>query len=137
RLAYAFARFLVDDPDPEYGRAGHTLAAAMIAHPEMVSGERRGDLALMRAGRGDWVAKIGAEGVQAIGVKSHGLGIGVKVADGQKRGLYPAVVSVLDQLGLLDASARAELARWGHPTLSNYRGIVTGDVHGIVVLDKR
>ena len=68
----------------------------MIAHPEMVSGEQRSDLALMQAGRGDWVTKIGAEGVQAIGIRSHGIGIAIKVADGQKRGLYPAIVAVLD-----------------------------------------
>ena len=29
----------------------------------------------MQAGRGDWVAKIGAEGVQAIGVRGSGIGI--------------------------------------------------------------
>ena len=82
------------------------LADAMTAHPEMVSGEHRSDLALMQAGRGDWVTKIGAEGVQAIGIRSRGLGIAIKVADGQKRGLYPAIVAVLEQLGLVDAAAR-------------------------------
>ena len=49
----------------------------MVAHPEMVSGEHRNDLALMRAGRGDWVTKIGAEGVQAIGIRSKGMGIAI------------------------------------------------------------
>ncbi len=98
-LAPAFARLATADVDPDYGRAPRTLADAMIAHPEMVSGEHRSDLALMRAGRGDWVTKIGAEGVQAIGVRSRGSGIAIKVADGQKRGLYPAIVAVLEQLG--------------------------------------
>ncbi len=72
----------------------------------------------MRAGRGDWVTKIGAEGVQAIGVRSRGWGIAVKVADGNVRGLHPATVATLDQLGLLDADARAALARWGRPQLA-------------------
>jgi L-asparaginase II len=136
RLAFAYARLTAPGPDPLYGRAPQVLTDAMIAHPEMVSGERRSDLALMQAGRGDWVTKIGAEGVQAIGVKSHGIGIAIKVADGQKRGLYPAIVAVLDQLGLLDRHAREQLASWGHPSLSNYRGMRTGDVRGVVVLDK-
>ena len=103
----------------------------------MVSGERRSDLALMQAGRGDWVAKIGAEGVQALGVRSQGLGIAVKVADGLKRGLHPAVIAVLEQLGLVDAQARAALDAWRQPPVRNYRGIVTGDVQATVVLDKR
>ena len=96
----------------------------MIAHPEMVSGEHRSDLALMQAGRGDWVTKIGAEGVQAIGIRSQGIGIAIKVADGQKRGLYPAIVAVLDALGVLDATARAALAPWARaddPQLSRHR----------------
>src|SRR4026208_152571 len=85
--------------DADYGVAPRTLANAMTAHPEMVSGEHRSDLALMQAGRGDWGTKIGAEGRQAIGIRSSGLGIAVKVVDGQKRGLYPALVAVLEQLG--------------------------------------
>ena len=101
-----------------------------------MTGERRSDLALMQAGRGDWVAKIGAEGVQALGVRSQGLGIAVKVADGQKRGLYPAVIAVLEQLGLVDAQAQGVLDAWRRPPVRNYRGIVTGDVHATFVLDK-
>jgi len=134
-LAQAYARLASPAADSTYGDAPQTLAAAMVAHPEMVSGERRSDLALMRAGRGDWVTKIGAEGVQAIGTRS-GLGIAIKVADGQKRGLYPAIVGVLDALGLLDRRAAEELESWGHPDLRNYRGIRTGDVHKVLVLDK-
>jgi len=133
-LATAFARIAAADVHPEYGRAPKVLADAMTAHPEMVSGEHRSDLALMRAGRGDWVTKIGAEGVQAIGIRSQGLGIAIKVSDGQKRGLYPAIVAVLDALGVLDAAAREMLAPWAARTVRNYRGIETGDVRPAVVL---
>ena len=136
RLAQAYARLAAVGPDATFGTASRTLADAMIAHPEMVSGEGRSDLALMRAGRGDWVAKIGAEGVQALGIRSAGIGVAVKIADGQKRGLYPAVVAVLDQIGALDAAAKAALEPWARMPLSNYRGIVTGDVRSTVVLDK-
>jgi L-asparaginase II len=90
----------------------------------------------MRAGRGDWVAKIGAEGVQAIGVRSRGLGIAVKVVDGAKRGLHPATVATLEMLGLVSADARAELSQWREPLIRNYRGIVTGQVRPVLVLDK-
>jgi L-asparaginase II len=136
RLAQAYARLASPEPDSEFGTAPQRLAAAMAAHPEMVSGERRSDLALAHAGRGDWVAKIGAEGVQAIGVRSLRLGIAVKIADGQRRGIAPVVVAILAQLGLLDAEARRALARWAQPTLTNYAGTITGDVRPLVVLDK-
>jgi L-asparaginase II len=133
-LAAAFARLASAEVDAEYGVAPRALANAMTAHPEMVSGEHRSDLALMQAGRGDWVTKIGAEGVQAIGIRNAGLGIAVKVADGQKRGLYPALVAVLGQLGLLDGAARTVLAGWATRTIRNYRGIETGVVRPAVVL---
>jgi L-asparaginase II len=136
-LATAFARLATADVDPDYGRAPRTLADAMIAHPEMVSGEHRSDLALMQAGRGDWVTKIGAEGVQAIGIRSRGLGIAIKVADGQKRALYPAIVAVLEQLGVVDAAARRILGPWGRRTVRNYRGTATGEIRPAVVLDAR
>jgi len=136
-LARAFARLAGDDDDPEYGAAPARLRAAMIAHPEMVSGEGRSDLALVRAGRGDWVAKVGAEGVQAIGISSRGWGIAIKVADGAARGLLPATVAALDALGLLDDTRRAALAPWREPLVRNTRGIVTGTVRPVLVLDKK
>lgn len=134
-LALAFARLASAGEDPLFGPAPGILSAAMTAHPEMVSGEGRNDLAYMRAGRGDWVTKIGAEGIQGIGVRSRGWGIVVKVVDGAKRGLHPATVSVLDQLGLLDAEQRAALANWREPSVRNYRGTVTGGVHPVVKLE--
>lgn len=133
-LAMAFARLAAADADPDYGRAPRTLASAMTAHPEMVSGEHRSDMALMQAGRGDWVTKIGAEGVQAIGIRSQGLGIAIKVSDGQKRGLYPAIVAVLEQLGVVDPAARQSLAPWARRTVRNYRGTATGEIRPVVVL---
>ena len=136
RLALAFARLAARDDDAVYGPAPRILADAMTAHPEMVSGEGRSDLQLMRAGRGDWVAKIGAEGVQGIGIRGAGIGIAIKVADGNKRALRPVIASVLEQLQLVDAKCRAELADWFAPVITNYRGIATGRVLSSVVLDK-
>jgi L-asparaginase II len=137
RLAYAFARLATADTDAGYGTAPGRLAAAMIAHPDMVSGEGRNDLMLMRAGRGDWVTKVGAEGVQAIGVRSRGWGIAVKVVDGNARGLHPATVAVLGLLGLLDAQQQMALATWREPIIRNYRGLITGHVQPTVQLEPR
>ncbi|MEO8305899.1 MAG: asparaginase [Betaproteobacteria bacterium] len=136
RLALGFARLASTPVDAEYGRAPGVLADAMTAHPEMVSGEGRTDLELTRAGRGDWVAKIGAEGVQAIALRGAGIGIAVKVADGSKRALRPVVASILDQLGQMDADRREALASWFAPAIRNYRGIATGELKASFVLDK-
>jgi L-asparaginase II len=136
RLALGFARLAAMREDAQFGTAPRVLADAMTAHPEMVSGEGRTDLTLMRAGRGDWVTKIGAEGVQAIGIRSAGVGIAIKIADGNKRALRPVIASVLDQLGLIDAERRAELRDWFAPDVRNYRGLATGCIRANIVLDK-
>ena len=134
RLAFAYARLAAEREDVRYGMSLSRLADAMREHPEMVSGEKRNDLTLMRAGRGAWITKVGAEGVQALGIRGKGWGVAIKVVDGNARGLHPATVAVLDQLGLLDDAQRAELSAWGEPTIRNYRGIVTGKVSPVVDL---
>ncbi|HEU5435143.1 MAG TPA: asparaginase, partial [Telluria sp.] len=136
RLALAFARLAARHDDGIYGRAPQTLADAMTAHPEMVSGEGRSDLELMQAGRGDWVAKIGADAVQAIGIRSAGIGIAIKIADGATRALPVATYSVLDQLGLLDGARRAMLEHYRAPVLRNARGMPVGDIRAVFALQR-
>lgn len=136
RLAYAYARLAQGDSDPVYGAFTGQLFHAMTSHPELVSGTGRIDLALMQAGGGDWVAKGGAEGVQVIGIRSAGLGIAIKAADGSARGLQPATISVLRQLGLLPAQEN-RLESWLHPQLYNLQGLRVGEVRPVVTLARR
>jgi L-asparaginase II len=106
------------------------LAFAMTRHPDLVSGTRRSDLALMQTGArqspGDWVAKVGADGVQAVGIRSRGLGIALRIADGDMRALLAATVELLVQLHLLDDPSSTPLARWARPALKNARGTTVG-----------
>jgi L-asparaginase II len=81
------------------------------------------------------VAKIGADAVQAIGVRSAGLGIAIKVADGAVRALHPATYSVLEQLGLLDAHRCALLEPWRAPVIRNARGTPAGEVRAVFTLE--
>lgn len=104
------------------GDAQRAIFYAMTRHPDLVSGTGRFDLALMKAGRGDWVTKAGALGVHAIGVRSRGLGIAVRIADGTPYALQAATVAVLDQLGLPVAGLKA----WRHALMRNFAGRVTG-----------
>ena len=137
RLALSYARLAQDGSDDVYGDAPAKLCAAMTASPELVSGTGRTDVAFMQSGPGDWVAKIGAEGVQVIGIRSAGLGIAVKVADGNTRALCTATVSVLQQLGLLAHPEASPLAAWVRPKTHNYAGIRTGELRAVFALAGR
>jgi L-asparaginase II len=136
RLAHLYARLAQGERDARLGGALGMLFDAMTGRPDLVSGEARSDLRLMTAGRGDWVAKIGADAVQAIGVRSAGIGIAIKVADGASRALHSATVSVLDQLGLLDAASRDELEVLRQPSIRNARGAVAGDIRPLFTLQR-
>jgi L-asparaginase II len=126
-LARAYARLASGDQDSEFGASFAQLAAAMTAHPDLVSGTGRNDEAFMRAGRGDWVTKVGADGVQAIASRSRGQAIAIKIGDGNKTALFAASVAALDQLGWLDERQREELLPWRAEVIANWRGIQVGE----------
>jgi L-asparaginase II len=111
------------------------LFTVMTLHPEYVSGTGRSDLRFARAGRGDWVAKVGAAGVQAIGVRSRGLGIAVKIADGHAAARSVATFAVLRGLGLA-ADDDADIARYAAITETNAAGVVTGEMRPLFSLTR-
>jgi len=126
-LARGYARLASGLADAEFGESFAQLADAMTTHPELVSGTARSDLAFMKAGRGDWVTKVGAEGVQAFASRSRGQGFAIKVSDGNKPALHAATLAVLDQLGWLDARQRDELRPWRGEAIANHRGTQVGE----------
>lgn len=130
QLASVYARIAQGERDAREGAALGAIFSAMTTHPELVSGTARYDAALMRTAPGDWVAKAGAEGVQTLGIRSAGLGIAVKVIDGNVRGLHAAVIALLKKLELLPASAPL-LAPWSEPVLTNVRGTAVGTVRAV------
>lgn len=136
RLAYGYARLASGARDAELGGSLAQLLDAMTTHPEMVSGTGRSDLAFMQAGRGDWVTKVGADGVQVVGSQSRGEAFAIKVSDGNKAALFATTVEVLDQLGWLDEAARQALQPWRARTLVNARGIPVGERRPVFTLQK-
>jgi L-asparaginase II len=136
RLAQLYARLAQGERDAEYGGAFGMLFDAMTTRPDLVSGEERSDLHLMTAGRGDWVCKVGADAVQTVGVRSAGIGIAIKIADGASRALHTVTYRVLEQLGLMDEHARRVLERYRQPAIKNARGVHAGDIRAVFELTK-
>lgn len=109
---------------------------AMAAHPEWVAGEGRFCTALMRAFDGALIGKVGADGSYAIGVRASrrtaqlgadgGLGIAVKVEDGNIAMLYAVVAELLARLDIGSPEQRAQLDAFHAPRMINTMGIETG-----------
>ena len=125
-LARGFARIATGKADSQFGESFDALANAMTAHPELVSGTGRNDVALMQAGRGDWVTKVGAEGVQVVASRGRGQALAIKVADGNKLALFAATVEALDQLGWMDDAQREALRPWRNETIASIKGAPVG-----------
>jgi L-asparaginase II len=136
-LARGFAWLTTTDRHAQYGDAASRIFAAMTAHPEMVSGVGRNDLALARAGRGDWINKVGADGVQTLASRSRGIGIAAKVSDGNLKALMVAFCAVLEKLGMMDDAARAALKAWSSVPIKSIRGVEVGRIEPHVQLNDR
>jgi L-asparaginase II len=119
--------------DERLSRAAARVVKAMLEFPEMIGGShKRLDTDLMRIARRQIVAKVGAEGVQLLGVLPNkrypqGLGIAIKIEDGDiRRARDPVVIETLRQLGLLDDEQLSALARYAGATIFNHRRLEVG-----------
>jgi L-asparaginase II len=133
-LAHAFARLASGAQDSELGEPFAVLRDAFVAHPEMISGTGRNDLAFTQVGRGDWITKIGADGVQVIASISRQEAIAIKMISGNMPALYAAAVVAMDQLDWLDQAQRDALKAWAPQPLINARGIQTGEIRAVFTL---
>lgn len=128
-LARAMARMADPDGLPEpRGDAARRIFRAMTTHPEMVRGTHGLDTAIMRAGRGRFATKTGAEGVYIAIVPERKLGIALKVEDGASRASGLAMCALLDHLGFLDDTARAALKDHMTVVIPNAAGRPVGEI---------
>lgn len=126
-LARGFARLASGTRDARFGESFAQLAHAMTSHPELVSGTGRNDLAFMQAGRGDWVTKVGADGVQVVASRSRGEALALKISDGSKSALFAATVEALEQLGWADAQQLEALRPWRGEVIASVKGAPVGE----------
>jgi L-asparaginase len=94
--------------------------AAMTAHPELVRGDGDLDTEAMRAIPG-CVAKGGAEALSCIGLAGDGIGVALRIDDGNPRASAPAALAVLGQVLGWDAPP-AGLRALSEPVLANTVG---------------
>lgn len=90
RIANAFGRF-------RQLEGGARIAEAICAQPDLIRGPASADSMAMRALPG-WIAKGGVEGLFCAS-SADGVGIAVKVEDGETRAVRPALAEILRRLG--------------------------------------
>lgn len=103
------------------------VADALEANPWYLAGTDRFDTDLMTSSH-RLVAKVGAEGVQAVANRNDGAGLTLKVEDGSRRGRAPATMEALRQLGWVDVRAFETLGEYWRPPVRNHAGQVVGRI---------
>ncbi len=143
-LARGYARLLASSALPgesaTRASARRRLVRAMTASPDMVAGTGRFTTDFLRAGRGAWIGKEGAEGVYAVGVRrqetegGRSVGIALKIEDGSSRPRDAVTLALLDRAGLLPERARSALSGYRLAAIHNARGEVVGAIEADVSL---
>ena len=70
----------------------------------------------------------------ALALAREGLGVALKIEDGASRALGPAILEVLQQLGLLSPEAQETLAPQWRPVLYNHRKQEVGQLRPVFEL---
>jgi L-asparaginase II len=124
------------DPRRALSSSLRTIRDSMLAHPEMVGGNRdRLDTAVMQAVPGGIISKGGMEALRGLAILpgnpsgdgrrpggATGMALKIEDGDGYDRGTWAATIEALGQAGALDASRLRQLARYHRP--------LTIDPHG-------
>jgi L-asparaginase II len=136
-MAVMYARLVMPpaDSDDATRQACQRIVSAMTTFPELIGGTSdRLDTEMMRAAKGRLISKIGAEGVYTVGVLPceqwpHGLGLALKIEDGEDHRARPTVViEALRQLGVLRDESLAAISRFARFPVKNRRGDAVGEV---------
>jgi len=127
-LAHAFARLGTGvGLTHERARAASRLRAAVAAAPLMVASTGRLDTRLMSHFGQRVFCKVGAEGAYCAALPELGLGLALKMDDGNTaRAAEVAVVALIESLLPLSDDDRAVVAPLRDVTLANWNGRVVG-----------
>ncbi|MEE9334527.1 MAG: asparaginase [Granulosicoccaceae bacterium] len=127
RIGLALARFsnasnVIDDRRQAIER----IKGALAAHPFLVAGSKRMCTELMSKHAPQVFVKVGAEGFYTAMLPERGLGVAIKIDDGNVRGAEVVLGVVLQKLGVLDNDAAKDLEQFISPSMTNSRGEVVG-----------
>ena len=128
RLALAFARVGTGTGlRPGHARAATRLRRAVARHPFMVAGTGRFDTKVMAALGERVFCKVGAEGVFCAALPERGLGVAIKIDDGNNaRAAEVAMAAAIEAFVDLDDEESDLMRGLSDVTLRNWNGIEVG-----------
>jgi L-asparaginase II len=125
RMASGLVRLTQSTGEPE-----RAIVEAMTSHPLLVAGRNRLGAELMLAYPGRLLVKVGAAGVYLAALIDRGLGLALKVEDGDAKAAMTALVHLLDRLSL-DPPLASVVPRFFELPVANTRGVVVGSMRAV------
>ena len=124
-LATMYMKLITAQPKSEL----YIVLNAMRKNPQMVSGKKGFDTLFMKYFNNNAVSKGGAEGMQALALRSkkHGnISLALKVSDGNHRGNYISCISILRYLNIITESDYDACSSFSGATQKNLNKIDVG-----------
>jgi L-asparaginase II len=135
-LARAYAKVATGHGvGPERARAMRRLREAVAAAPFMVGGTGRFDTRVMQRLGERACIKVGAEAVYCAALPEQGLGVAIKIDDGNNaRAAEVAMAAVIEACVRLDDDEAAFMRGLSAPRLVNWNGIEVGGLRASAAL---
>ncbi|MBL8676113.1 MAG: asparaginase, partial [Alphaproteobacteria bacterium] len=108
-------------------KAIHSILAAIVQYPELIAGENAFDTKVIKLTQGSVICKGGAGGFQIGIIPSHGLGIALKIDDGNLKAAELAFLAVLRSLGAIDDELYEKLEP--RFPITSHKGKTVGFLH--------
>jgi L-asparaginase II len=130
QLALAFARVGTGHGlAPGHARAARRLREAVARSPFHVAGTGRFDTVVMQRLGERVFCKVGAEGMYCASLPERGLGVAIKMDDGNTaRAAEVAMAAAIEALVARDDAEAAFLRRFSDATLRNWNGLEVGSL---------
>jgi L-asparaginase II len=128
-LAYAIARF--SKPvglSKQRADAIYQLHTALSKYPLYAAGHGTIVSELCTVTQGAVLAKTGAEGVLIAALPEQGLGIALKIADGNARPRATALLAILNHLSILSPTQQDKLHAFTTSQIKNSRDEIVGEI---------
>jgi L-asparaginase II len=135
-LAHAYARAGTGiGLSTAHAAAAQRLRAAVAAHPCMVAGTGRFDTRVMERLGARVYCKVGAEGVFCAALPERGLGVAIKIDDGNNaRACEVAMAAVIEACVALDDGQAQFMRTLSDVRLTNWNGIEVGRLRAAAAL---
>lgn len=117
-----------------YKKSQNYVISAMTMYPLLVAGKDRFDTILMERFGDRLISKMGAEGIYCAGLPGKGVGMAIKIEDGNSRATAPTALRLFEKMGVISRDEYESMEEFANPAIRNHRGEKAGEIRAVFEL---